>query len=163
MGQELQLELQCLFLGKKYLRQALKYVSLTFSHSFLLSDEPSVLSADISSTSFFSSVAVDIDDGAVWVFKDVLDCNYYCKFDILVVKLDVTNRISAWGDSGWNFPGNGNKGFNLKQLMPFSKGDIWWWEKWNNNLKRKMLLWLVRGEHCVDMRQKTSTEGVCKE
>ena len=47
MGQELQLELQCLFLEKKYLRQALKYVSLTFSLSFLLSDKPSVLSADV--------------------------------------------------------------------------------------------------------------------
>lgn len=55
------------------------------------------------------------------VSEDVLDCNYYCKFDILVVKLDVTNRISAWGDWGWNFPGNRNKGFNLKQLNAIFK------------------------------------------
>lgn len=83
MGQELQLELQCLFLEKKYLRQALKYVSLTFSLSFLLSDKPSVLSADVSSTSFFPQLQLILMMGQCeclkmcWIVTIIVNLTYW--------------------------------------------------------------------------------------
>lgn len=41
-------------------------------------------------------MAVDIDDDAtVRVSKNVLECNYYGNFEVVVDELDVTNRISA--------------------------------------------------------------------
>lgn len=41
-------------------------------------------------------MAVDIDDDAtVRVPKNVLECNCYGNFEVVVDELDVTNRISA--------------------------------------------------------------------